>query len=281
MKQELLSKFSLITLLALFLFSCGTSSNGIFEKRKHLKGWYYKKKANRAINSLHEKSKAKIHKNKFNHKSNLSLRQGRDDAHKKTSKIGIVRKEEYNVPEKQRQNILIDTVQSKLKLSAANTMVDHNNDNLVFNSGENNISFFKNRNAMHKVFSSNIHQNADFKINVRAEGEPLVEDNPKINSPMGIALKFIGFFYLFSLALFLVSILSLLILYVTFPIIGLLFLIGGTYLCLVYFFYLVSRLLRREDGKEIWTLKQSFLRVGKFYSVFVVVLTFTVLALLW
>src|SRR5690554_5806783 len=43
MNSRLLLKLLSISLITLILFSCGTSSNGIFEKRKHLKGWHFKK----------------------------------------------------------------------------------------------------------------------------------------------------------------------------------------------------------------------------------------------
>src|SRR5690554_7463388 len=43
MKLKLSFQVLSIAIAATFLLSCGTSSNGIFEKRKHLKGWHFKK----------------------------------------------------------------------------------------------------------------------------------------------------------------------------------------------------------------------------------------------
>jgi uncharacterized protein YpiB (UPF0302 family) len=58
-------KYTLITLLLVFIFSesCSTNSRGLFEKRKHLKGWHFHKKQSVSENSSKAPNEITFNKN--------------------------------------------------------------------------------------------------------------------------------------------------------------------------------------------------------------------------
>lgn len=58
MKLNLIFQFLLLALTVLLLFSCGNQSNGVFGKRKHLKGWHF-----RSGNKPIDNDKISIHNN--------------------------------------------------------------------------------------------------------------------------------------------------------------------------------------------------------------------------
>jgi hypothetical protein len=57
-KSKLLFHILSISFITFFLFACGTNSNGVFEKRKHLKGWHFKKNNFSLSTSLKKEKKA-------------------------------------------------------------------------------------------------------------------------------------------------------------------------------------------------------------------------------
>lgn len=73
MKSNLLFYFLSISLITLFLYSCGTNSNGIFEKRKHVKGWHFHKKTRITASQVNENSKEAFNKNKHINEKGLTF----------------------------------------------------------------------------------------------------------------------------------------------------------------------------------------------------------------
>lgn len=59
MRSKLIFHFLSVSFLLLFLYACGSHSNGVFEKRKHLKGWHFHKKGNISQHSSEEESKSR------------------------------------------------------------------------------------------------------------------------------------------------------------------------------------------------------------------------------
>lgn len=59
MKHSILYRILCILLFLFVSYSCGITSNGRFEKRKHLKGWYFHKKKNISIGSSDAKNESK------------------------------------------------------------------------------------------------------------------------------------------------------------------------------------------------------------------------------
>lgn len=267
MQLNLLSKIFTIVLLMVFLFSCGTSSNGVFEKRKHLKGWHFQKKSSVTMSSTHELSKDKPNESNLIEETDLSIRQGKSVAQSKTTKLRAAKKEEVNIDENVSQFISDSIDQSNLSHSAENVVTPKNEESLKLKDEGGMIASFNKDNTIQKMFSKEFHQNNEKSQNVISEDEPVAEDNPRINSPWKLALKILGLVYAVSLAMLLVLFIGLVLVNVNLLIIGIPILVIGIYLGLSFFVYYLLRLLRRTDEKEIWSLKKTFLWMAIIYSV--------------
>ncbi|WP_107037710.1 hypothetical protein [Brumimicrobium mesophilum] len=72
MKSRFIFYLLSLSFLSLFLYSCGASGNGLFEKRKHLKGWHFNKKSNISKTSEKSSPREEFSKNRNINESNLN-----------------------------------------------------------------------------------------------------------------------------------------------------------------------------------------------------------------
>lgn len=234
----------------LFLFSCGTISNDGFKKRKHLKGWHFQKQGNLTKSSTHEKAKNQFNEENQIDESTLTFRQ--------TKKINESKIKESNAQillEEVDESGQIDNEENSTKNSRDLSKKELSSSNIITNKG------------IQEVFSNRIFEDSEQIVNNRVEDEPVAEENPRINSPWMIVLKTLGLIYAVGLAMFLVLFIGLTFINVNLVIIGLPILVIGIYLGLSFLVYYFLRLLRRTDGKEIWSLKKTLLWGGIIYTV--------------
>ncbi|RYM33343.1 hypothetical protein ERX46_10395 [Brumimicrobium glaciale] len=270
MKSSLLFKLLSISLLMLFLYSCGTSGNGAFEKRKHLKGWHFKKSKKINLGSVNSKAKEEFKSSKNKKTSDLSFH---------TLKI-----EKNSDHDFKALNIQVDSFQSKSPLLYyADNNIKSNSIIKNFESNKSKVSDSSNvlqkQEDLHliKTFENVYEKNL---IKEKRSDEPEVEDNRYLFGPILIILAIIGLLYLYLMGIGVAFALGLLAISV-----GLSWAVGIViwmllgYVVSALFLYILLRLFVRKDGEEIWSLKESF-RKSLWFLLIVPLLYFSLLLLI-
>ena len=248
MKLELLSKFSLITLLAVFLFSCGTSSNGIFEKRKHLKGWHFKKNKKFDLGEAENKDKKSFRSQNIytEQEENLVLRIERVEEIE-INKIGKPKQNEVEVIAEALNPDILKLVDEK---SIMDIELDNTKD-----------KFSNNRSYL---------------------AEKDTEVSQRKRHPIVIVLGILVFTYFFLMGLGIAMILGFLpALFGGWFALGIpIWLISG-YVVFAFYLYLVAKLFEREDGTGSLTLKQAFKKAIWPFVIFILAFMALILNLNW
>ncbi|RYM33344.1 hypothetical protein ERX46_10400 [Brumimicrobium glaciale] len=102
MKSKLLFYLLSVSFIALFLYSCGTNSNGVFEKRKHLKGWHFNKKKKFNATSAEPRSKERLNKREKVNESGFAFH----DSNQEIESNLVVKSNDYNSPSLENQKLI-------------------------------------------------------------------------------------------------------------------------------------------------------------------------------
>ena len=251
-----LIKWLTLLVIPIIMYSCGTSSNSLFEKRKHLKGWHFKMKnvptktTKTESNTVDLERKYESNAMAFNVESQLlpnDLNVIHNIENQKTERYKLY---QQNIIHNQKSDVskkfspqLIDSVLSK---------------------------------SVEKDKQEEIHPFKDhfIKKNIKKVEEPLP---PFILSQGEIVARAVIYFLILlsagGILQFIVSAFVFQSMLVSFAIH-----LIGTYLLFVFFSYFLSKLFRREDSGEVWSLKKTFLVVGIIYFS-LVALIITIIAL--
>lgn len=251
MKLKLIFQVLSIAIAATFLFSCGNQSKGVFLKRKHLKGTHFNKNKIFTFNSQSPKDKEKYIGEKKIVESSTSL--NRDI---KNSKVFILDRD------KTLHNDSLVEQESYSKLLSRNfktqiskgKIFEVNDANDVFEDVEtiNRVSIY------HALNGASPLNGKSFKIRNHT-GDP---ENELLLTPFEIAVKIIGLYLLYGIYIMGLFVICLPLFFAGAIEIAAPIIILGAFVGFIYFIYRVLRLFRNEDGKEIWSLKKTFLIVG-------------------
>ncbi|HLW29594.1 MAG TPA: hypothetical protein VKX29_01970 [Brumimicrobium sp.] len=248
MKLKLLLNLLVFFLVLLFLTSCGISSNGPFEKRKHLKGWYFTKKKNTVFNSADKTSRTKWSKSESietisspNYKTDQSELASNDNLY-----------QEIALDKEENRNFFTSDEVSKNYIQ-----IDENYSSIKTLSYEE-----EHKEEIHSNLETSTDKDKEESLNsiLKKDTKP-----PLILSPVDIILRFFLIYFLTGLAGGIFTVLVILLM----PYIGILaslisFIIGF-YVIAVFFIYYILRLFLREGEDEKWSLKKTFLIVGLIY----------------
>ncbi|PWH86855.1 hypothetical protein DIT68_00915 [Brumimicrobium oceani] len=227
--------------MVLLLFSCGTSSNGVFEKRKHLKGWHFKKnkKFDLGLSSNKKKEEIRIEKNAPNNTNKVSsfVEKERNSQNKESTPFRKENKTERLEKEKKYWDEKPDILLVKDENEAVGK----------------DLKTFSSMGVIAQVFIKK--EGAELDINKRT----VISDDKVLSSNQILIRTFfvvVGFGILF-LAFF---ILAWAIAYND-PILGLSVFAFGVVLCFTFVDYLVQRLHSRPEDRKNWTFFRSLKRV--------------------
>ncbi len=265
MKQKYIFKILSIFLLTLFLYSCGMQSNGVFEKRKHLKGWHFHQKKRIPISSSDTPSNKKIDHRKSTKESEATLLSPTQNEESQiipfkkylqndSDKIPAIDSEKPNqkvvIQSNDKRSLELEEGGFKPKEEILKTR------DLGQDLGQDfNESIFDNdKNSRDSVTSR--------------EPRPFKKDKkPFIKNPFQIIISILGLWFLLGIATAILAVILLPLLLAGALAIAIPLMIIGYYVLWSFFVYFILRLFIRVDGDEIWTLKETFLYVGMYFFI--------------
>ncbi|PWH86856.1 DUF4199 domain-containing protein [Brumimicrobium oceani] len=225
MNVKVYFKFVPILLLLFVLFSCSTTSNGVFEKRKHLKGWHFKKNKKFDSGSAHVKE------------DKIFRRKEKSTNPEENSVLTIAELEEIEIVE-----------DGKPKQNEFEIITEALYPDILQPDDENNIRDIGLENTID-----------NFSVNPGLSTVNETEVSRTKRHPIVIVLGILVFTYLFLLGLGIAMILGFLpALFGGWFILGVpIWLVSG-YVVFAFYLYLITKLFEREDGTGSLTLKQAF-----------------------
>ncbi|WP_107037709.1 hypothetical protein [Brumimicrobium mesophilum] len=238
--------FISVVLTALFS-SCGAVNKGVFDKRKHSRGWHFQKKGNSNISSSHKnEDKNSRYSNHFK-ASNLTLET--DQEINEVISENNIRKKGIDL----NKNISTSYVED-MKFKDVNV-----------NTESSEIVLYEKKISNIKV------ENVE-KI------EPEEPEEPFILDPFERAFRFLLIYFLTGLSGVVLTGAFVLLLPLIGIIPGLILIVIGLYFLISLFVYHVLRLYMRVDGDEIWSFKKTLRIIGLIYFPLIFGLYFLVLS---
>lgn len=252
MKSNLILKFLSISLLTLFLFSCGISSNGVFDKRKHTKGWHFNKKKSflTTKSESNDTEDFKIKKSENESESAFVVSEKIDT--KDLSDAGTDIKTKSLVKENSKL--------SQPRLLKKEKPIDDNFHDSELSKSESARSPHQ-KNPIEET-NNRIEQEKTTNPNITTS-DPRDGELPYLYDPFRIILGLLGLYFIFGfiigLIIFILFLLALADASV-FIVVPLMVILG--YIVFSFLVYRILLLFRREDEIEIWSLKKTFANIG-------------------